>query len=485
MHDPRAMQRFLDRTREVSNLLEVLRSPRFEFVIVYGRRRIGKTTLVSKCVEGNSHLFYTGIDGSAFSNVRGFHERASEVFPGVNDLKVEYRPVFTHLKDLVDVLVLDEYPYMIKKDPELNSILQELVDHVLKRGKLKLVLMGSSVSMMKTLMADPSPLFGRRTFTLKLEPLDFFSFAEFFPSLPIEELVEIYGFTDGIPYYIERVQPPFWDWMERELQLQSFILDELDMLIRMEFREPAMYWDILDAIGSGKRRQNEIASFAGISSTDVSPYLRNLLWTEMITRDYPVNDLARPVDTRHRPLLKNGRYALNDNFLKFWFRFIAPNLTLMHQKTLSVASIQEGYPPYLGEVFESICRQYVKKTCSHDYIGRWWGKADDGTTQEIDILAFNNAGPEAVVGECKWSHDVDARAIARELQGKIPSIKYRKTGVQKKYRMFIFARHFNSRGKITEHDGSPVACIDVGDIEAVLAATVPGRGKLAPPPTSF
>ncbi len=152
---------FVNRKEELKILTKALQSDKFELIVVYGRRRVGKTTLISKAVENSSSIFFTGIDGSKQSNLHRLYQDCSEKFPEINNYKEEYLIILSFIQESCPVLILDEYPYMIKKDPELDSILQTLIDHQFKESSFKLILMGSSIAMMKAITMDPRPLFGR------------------------------------------------------------------------------------------------------------------------------------------------------------------------------------------------------------------------------------------------------------------------------------------------------------------------------------
>jgi len=239
-----------------------------------------------------------------------------------------------------------------------------------------------------------SPLYGRRTGSLKLRPMNFFTLREFFPSCSWEELVEIYGMTDGIPFYIIQVKPPFWELLEEELKNPiSFFKDEVDFLLRYEFSEVTTYKRILEAIALGKTTLKEIKDFTGLRNSDITPYLRNLIEADLIVREVPITE---------KKTSKKGRYYVLDNFLAFWFRFIYPNLSRIEEGIFNVDEIKGEYPRYLGWVFEKIARQFLielnkinKLPFKFEKIGRWWYKEE-----EIDIVAFNQ--DNILFGECKW-----------------------------------------------------------------------------------
>ena len=398
--------RFVDRVEELRALRERFESDRFELVVVYGRRRIGKTRLVLEAVKGRRHVYYLAVEGD---NLRYFRRVASRVVPEIAYAREDWEAYFSFLRDII--VVIDEFPNLIREDPGVVSVFQRVVDTLLSRTRTKLVLLGSSVSMMTgRVLSYRSPLYGRRTASLRLGPLRFFDLRGFFPSASWEELVEIYGFADGIPYYLVRVETPFWSWLEKELSRpDTFLRDEVDFLLKYEFSDITTYKKILEAIAYGKNTPKEIRDYTGLQHSDITPYLRNLIETGLVVREVPVTETPRS---------KKGRYYLSDNFTAFWFRYIHPNLSAIEEGIFTIQEIKEDYPNHLGHVFEKIARQFLlvlnqKRMLPFHFtrIGKWWHRGD-----EIDIVALNPREKKAIFIEVKWSRlkgrDVD-RILAR------------------------------------------------------------------------
>jgi len=169
------------------------------------------------------------------------------------------------------------------------SLFQRIIDTHLKNTKTKLIILGSSISMMgDKVLSYSSPLYGRKTGVLKIQPLKFKYLKEFFPEADRKELVEIYGFADGIPYYLEKIKLPFWDYLNTELhKIDSFLKYEIDFLMKYEFDEPIMYKKILEAIAYGNTTLGAIKDYIGVKHSDITPYLRNLIETEFIIKELP------------------------------------------------------------------------------------------------------------------------------------------------------------------------------------------------------
>ncbi len=407
---------FVDRERELKLIREKLSSDEFELVIIYGRRRVGKTRLILEALKGTDHIYYLAVEGD---NVRHFINTASRVAPELKHVKEEWESVFSFLKDRV--VVIDEFPNMIKEDPRILSVFQRIVDLQLKGSRTKLFILGSSVSMMKDkVLAYKSPLYGRRTVSLKVTPLKFKDLKGFLRA-SWKELVEVYGFAGGIPYYLKRVRVPFWDWLDQELTSpDTFIRDEADFLLRYEFLELTTYKRVLEAIAYGKTTPKEIRDYAGMRHTDLMPYLRNLMEVELVRREVPVTE---------RWSSKKGRYYLADNFLRFWFRFIHPNLSLLEQGLLRASAIRREYNQFLGPVYEEVVRQLLPEIMSWTptRLGRWWDK-----DVEVDLVAINDELKRALLVEVKWS-DLSGREIDRILDRLKEKGKLLLPGYEKEY----------------------------------------------------
>ncbi|GAB6135321.1 ATP-binding protein [Thermococcus prieurii] len=404
------MVRFVDREEELKALRERLPSGKFELIVIYGRRRVGKTRLVLEAVKDVPHVYYLAVEGD---NLRHFRETASRVFPEVRYAGENWESLLHALRGRV--IIIDEFPNLIKEDPGVLSVFQRAIDTDLVNSKTKLILLGSSVGMMtEKVLSYKSPLYGRRTGSMKLKPLKFFHLREFFPRASWEELVEVYGMTDGIPFYITQVRLPFWKWLDRELRNPvSFFRDEVDFLLRYEFTETRTYRRILEAIALGRTTPKEIRDFIGMRHSDITPYLRNLIETGLVVREVPVTE---------KPNSKRGRYYVADNFLAFWFRFVHPNLSAIEEGVFDVEEIKRDYDHYLGPVFEKVAKQFLielnragELPLRFTRIGRWWRKGE-----EIDFVALNEREKKALFIEVKWKSlsEREARGILKDLERK-------------------------------------------------------------------
>ncbi len=428
---------FKDRKKERQELDEVLNSKTFEFIVIYGRRRIGKTELILKATENKKRIYYLAIGAK---NLERFYNICIGHYPQVSKLKMDWEVLFDFLKDNAETVVIDEFQNMIQEDANILNIFQSVTDTILKDSPLKLFLLGSSISVMTSKVLDhKSPLYGRKTGSLELKSVSFFDLKEFFPKAGMEELVEIYGFADGVPYYLVRIDRSFWLWLKDEVEKErGFLKDEVDFLMRYEFEDVSTYKLILEAIAHGKTKLNEIKNYMNVKRTDISPYLRNLIEVGMIKREVPITENVRS---------RLGRYYISDNFLKFWFRYIYPNVSSIEEGIFEIDIIKGDYNRYLGHIFEDVSKQFLikkrDKIFKFSKIGKWWHKE-----REIDIVALNESTEEIMFIECKWQ-DLSAKQVDKilaELKEKSKFVRWNDD--TRKEQFAIIAKHIKDKDKL-------------------------------------
>ena len=428
---------FKNREKELAELSGALNSNKFEFIILYGRRRIGKTELILKATENKKRIYYLAVGAK---NLDRFYSICTRQYPEASKLKTDWEVLFEFLKNRAEVVVIDEFQNMIHEDTNILNIFQSITDITLKDSELKLFLLGSSVSIMTSRVLDyRSPLYGRRTGSMDLKAVSFFDLGKFFPMFGIKELVEIYGFADGIPFYLVKIDRPFWQWLEEELETEKSLLrDEVDFLMRYEFKDVNTYKLILEAIAHGKTKLNEIKDFVKVKRTDISPYLRNLIEVGMIKRVVPITEKAKS---------RLGRYYINDNFIRFWFRYIYPNLSSIEERIFDINVVKGDYSNYLGGIFEEVARQFLikkrERIFSFSKVGKWWHKE-----REIDIVATSDATDEILFIECKWQDLTCGRAekILGELKEKAKFVQW-KSDARREY-FGIVAKKIEGKGDL-------------------------------------
>ncbi|NLM71514.1 MAG: ATP-binding protein [Synergistaceae bacterium] len=404
---------FVGRKRELEKLETLYRSDRFEFVVIYGRRRVGKTRLITEFCEKKKTVFFPALESNAEANLNGFSRALSPLI--APDLP--HAPVFRSFREILEnvgalareerlILAIDEYPWLAESEPPFSSLLQTFIDHEFKATRLFLILCGSSTSFMETqVLGRKSPLFGRRTAQFRVLPFDYLEAAEFHPGWTAEEKALTYGVTGGVPLYMEHFHPeksPEENIRTNFLDPNSFLFEEPANLLKQELREPRTYNAILGAIAGGASRLNEIATRSGCESGLCSRYLAVLMELGIVRKE--------------RPLLEKSNrktiYSIEDPLFRFWHRFIPENLTMiMAFRTEGVfeRGILPFLPTYMGPVFERMCTQHLLHSpgalpFSLKEIGRWWG-TDPGTRtqEEIDIVGVSHDGSRALFAECKYT----------------------------------------------------------------------------------
>jgi len=407
--------RFVDRKEELSTLDKLFKSGEAHLVVIYGRRRVGKTRLLLEFLKRKKGLyFYVPRGGgeivlSEFSKVvepeffRGFKFRDFRSFLEYLSKKFEERTV----------VVIDEFQRLSELEGAV-SLVQKFWDEKFSNQKTMLILSGSSIGTIKKVaLRGDAPLYGRRTSTIELKPLKFVNLREWFSKTIPENLVKIYAAFGGTPAYLERVdesKTPEENMLNLILNKNGALHDEPEYLLLEELRVPNHYMDILTAISLGKCYLSEISDFTKIKRENLTTYLNSLENLDLISREYPV--LVGK---------KKSRYVVTDPFFEFWFRFINPNKAALElgleEKVWS--NIKEDFNAYLGKVFEEISKEYIvsgiksgKIEINADVVGRWQYEEE-----EIDIVAYSSREKRGTLFEVKWrelSYN-DAKSIILKL----------------------------------------------------------------------
>ena len=405
---------FVGRERELEALWSRYDSASFEFVGIYGRRRVGKTALISQFVRDLPCGYCTAVEDDASANLRLLSQAIySLVNPDADeDLAPQYasfedalRAAFAFAKTRRCVLVIDEFPYLAKSYPAFPSILQAAIDRNNDESGLYLILCGSSLSFMKEqLLNRNSPLYGRRTAQIELRPFDFFGALRFFTSMSPVEVANIYGMVGGVPLYLRQFDESRTLSQNVEklfLDPSSMLYEEPNNLLKQEVSKAAPYNAVLSSIAGGASQHNEIATKAGIESGGLDYYLKELSRVGLVVREEPVTG-----DGRRRAV-----WQVCDHLFRFWYRFVRPRQTVIERGMGQTVSkrIMGALPEHMGPVFESICRDWLWQELAAGSlgfeltdVGRWWGNDPATRSQaEIDIVALDE-GSTVLVGECKW-----------------------------------------------------------------------------------
>ena len=404
---------FFARQRELTELNDLYNMKGFKLVVLYGRRRVGKTALITEFVRDKDCIFYISIEQNDKAALEGFSAQILERFPAaasILDSFPSWDKAFSYISEqAVDkriVLAIDEYPYLASGNPSISSIMQKHVDTGMKSSNIFLILCGSSMSFMANqVLGYKSPLYGRRSAQFHVEPFDYYDAGLFFEGASSEDKMLAYAVCGGIPQYLTALAE--YDNVpdsicECFLKKSGVLFEEPENLLKQELREPAVYNTLIAAIAGGASKLNEISTKSGEENKKCSKYLRSLIDLHIVRKEHPYGVKAE----------RNSVYALWDNMFRFWYRFIPQNVTNIESglgNQVFESRIRPYLPAYIGRVFEDACRSYMRRQNGNqslpfmfDGIGRWWGTNPETKAQEeIDIIA--DSGEKAVFGECKWS----------------------------------------------------------------------------------
>jgi len=429
-------QPFIDRKEEL-DFLESQYEKRPSLAILYGRRRVGKSTLVEKFCRDKLHIYYTASESNSKEQLEEFYQIAYQQLEDelIKDLSHGWEAILRYLKEKDLVIVLDEFPYIIKADKSIPSKIQRLWDKELKDSDLFLILTGSSISMMEDKVLSPkSPLYGRRTGQWKLEPFDFKSTMDFFPDISFEDKIGVYSILGGIPYFLEQFdgKKSIKENIRANILSKGSVLhNEVEFLMREEFREPMNYYTILRSVSQGNTKFSEIQNDTGIDKNNLTSYLSVLRNLHLIKRRTPIT----------KKKSKKGRYYLEDNFFKFWFNFIFPNKSQLEtEDEVLLNNIMNSFDEYVSFIFEDICRELTSLKYPKFEVGRWWYKED-----EIDIVALNEN--KILLGECKWSKNKVDFGLLNDLKEKAKKVRWEDQDREEKYLLFSRSGFINELKK--------------------------------------
>lgn len=441
---------FINRIQELQYLEDLNKIKGSRLLIIYGRRRIGKTELLRQFSKNKKHIFFSSDLSSEHEQLKQFSEKIFQITKEsflqsqpFNSWEALLRYTFDHLSNKIPLIIIDEFPYLCISNNALPSILQKIWDEKEKKSNIFLILCGSYISFMeKEILGSKSPLHGRRIGQIVLQPLNFESIADFFPSYSKQRRIYSYAILGGTPAYLQRFDSK--KTVEKNIKNEilnknSFLYNEPRFLLMEELREPSIYFSILKAIAVGKTRLNEIVQETGINNGHkVNKYLSVLQNLHIIRREIPITE-----DKPHKS--RKGIYILDDPFFRFWFRYVYTNMSYLEETDINYVwekKIKPDFDSFTGFMFEDICIQKLKKLNKDnklpfkaERIGRWWDRKD-----EIDIVAYDDKG-SFMFCECKWRNKKIGINILDELQNK--SNKF--FNVKKEYYGFFSKSGFSKK----------------------------------------
>ncbi|OGJ52182.1 ATPase [Candidatus Peregrinibacteria bacterium RIFOXYB2_FULL_32_7] len=420
--------KFVARDNEIKVLNKKLRENNSNFFVIYGKRRVGKTELVKQFIKDKNAIYYLADKRSSFEQLRDLSKVFSETFNDKLLLKrgfTEWLDVFEYLKEKKlknFIFVIDEYPYLVEIDKSMSSVFQKAWDEYLKDTGIFLIILGSSMSIMESETLNyKSPLYGRRTGQILLKNMSFMESWKFFPKMKFESFLKIYTVTGGMPAYIMQFDDKLTfeqNLKEKIFNKSSFLHNEIEFILKEEFREPKNYLSILRAIAFSKTKFSEIVSETNLEKNILSKYLSVLEKLQIIEKETPILEI-NPLKS------KRGIYKISDNFFKFWFKYILPNRSELELDNYQnvIKKINQDFNLLESQVYERVCHEIIlnfqKKLFEFEKIGRYWD-----SKIEIDLIAFNSSSKQVLFGEAKWSNQKVDSSVFFNLKEKAKSIKW-------------------------------------------------------------
>lgn len=405
---------FIGREREVAALDRLYESNKFEFAVIYGRRRVGKTALINHFIDDKESIYFMGVESNEKQNLENFSKSIIEYSSGIEaetsflsfQAALEYVFKLSERKRLI--LAIDEYPYVARSSKSLASTVQLLIDKYKDTSQLMLILCGSSMSYMEDeVLAYKSPLYGRRTAQMKIQPFSFEETCRCFKNFSDEDKALAYGIVGGTPQYLLQMD----DRLSIEDNIKntylnpiSFLYEEPTNLLKQEVREPAIYTAIITAIAVGASRMSDISNKVGEDSNICANYLKSLINLGIVKKETPYGEKTS----------RKSIYSIEDNMFRFWYRFVPNNNSVIMRGAADIVykRIEPQLSEYMGAVFEEICKQYLwnlllngNSPVEFSELGRWWGNDPIEKKQtEIDIMGEQDK-KTALFGECKWTNE--------------------------------------------------------------------------------
>ena len=423
------MSQFYCREDELRKLNKRYAGDKFECIVIYGRRRVGKTALINEFCKDKPTIFFSALNTTGKENLEALSKSIMSFERPDMESAPEFRSYDAALDELTAlskekriVFVIDEYPYLAKAKPAISAMLQHIIDHKWTESKMYLILCGSSMSFMESqVLGKESPLYGRRTGQFKIEPLDYKETAVFHPNLSAEDNSLIYGITGGVPHYINKLDVR--DSVDEALldnffDRSSYLYEEPGNLLKQELREPAIYNAIIKAITEEPG--------------------------------------------------KKTIYLLADNFFRFWYRFVPINMSAIDSGRIAKTyphAVKQYLPDYMGLIYEKMCQDYLlyysdSLPIELSEIGQWWGTDPKKKKQiQIDIVGTPVEGKDYIIGSCKYRNEkigVDALDLIRDCASVF--------GKGNNYHYYIFSKGGCTDGLLQAQERGEVRLITLEDL---------------------
>lgn len=421
---------FIGREAELKFLNDKYEEDKGQLIVLYGRRRVGKTETLREFCKGKPHIFFSCTQTTDKIQLQKFSKQLlKEDIPAkqyVSEFS-DWEAAFRTILDLPygkgkKLIIIDEFPYMCRGNKSIPSILQNLWDSEFKNRNVMIVICGSAMSFIeKELLAEKNPLYGRATGIYKMKEMGFYDAIKFFPNYSDYDKVLTYAVLGGIPHYLNQWNPKLSvaENIKRNILTKGSILySEVEFLLHQELRETPIYNSIIEAVALGNTKLNAISQKSLIGDTSkTSVYLKNLIELGIVEREFSVDTGIKEKANTNR-----GTYRLTDNFFRFWYAFGFANYSQLEDGDVDGVyqyMIEPALHQFASFVFEDVCREFVREMQKKNALpfryakmGRWMGKttvrdkeAASGlrvAETEIDLLCVRADAKEYLVGECKF-----------------------------------------------------------------------------------
>lgn len=397
---------FINRKKELAFLDEKWQEPGAQCIVLWGKRRVGKTELVKQFMKDKPHLYFLSESTNEHEQLKRFSLAVGQLFqePLLETRGfAEWEESFKYIRDkkLKFVLTIDEFPYLIEANRAIPSLFQKAWDEYWSKSNVYLILLGSSITMMETeVLGYKSPLYGRRTGQWRVDPMTFESVSHFREGKSFEDRLMHYSVAGGMPAYWLQFSPKkgfLLNLHDHVLKKGQVLYEEVEFLLREELREPRYYFALLQAIAQGKRKLSEIVNATGLTSPTANKYLGVLSDLHIVERELSV--------TEEKPLKsKKGLYKISDEFCQFWFKNIFPRKGALEMDMVDIVlqDVKDSLPQHVSFVYEKVAKELLLKHSAKFFpfskIGRWWEK-----NEEIDIVGFNPTLNKILFCEVKWT----------------------------------------------------------------------------------
>lgn len=428
---------FVNRQQEMKTLNKEFEK-NLSFTVIYGRRRVGKTTLIKEFIKDKKAFYFFADKQNETIQINRFKNQLGEYFDDDFVKKIEIKDWDTLFDYFISklgnekfVLVIDEFQYLCMINKSFSSIFQRIFDEKLKEKNIMIILCGSLISMMYSeVLAYDSPLFGRRTAQIKLKPIDFKYYSEFFKDISHHSLIKMYSITGGIPKYIlsfDRERTPLWNIEHNIFDRDNYLYSEPKFLLQEEINDLSRYFSILLSIATGNTKISSISSQLDIPSSGLTPYISKLIELDILEKEIPVTE-----DIKNS---KKALYKIKDNYLNFWFNYVYPYQSYLEIENLTypLEKIKSTFDLWVSKVYENLSRESLMWNNKIPFpirnLGRWWDK-----NEEIDIVALGEN--EILFGECKWSNKHVGLSVLYKLKEKAKVVKWKNDSRKEYYILF-------------------------------------------------